>query len=498
MGLFLTSPTNRHGVFARLVNPPVAVRTFPNSCVGIVGQFPWGPKDTVVNGDDLADVYRTFAPLGMSRTGSAMTGLANFGFPQRRIVRVLGTAAAKATVTINKTGPTALLVVTAKYEGVAGNSIVATTAAASDGDANHFKLTVTVSNAYGSTTEIYDNLNVSGTGSDVLPDVTNSALLGSVTKSSSGVPIMQAWSLATGADGTIDAAAYTGTAGTGDKGIALLESDLTVRHVITDDPGNSLRASVNAGLKAHAELMGDRIAHISYNSGTAVATVQTDAASYVSENVVYADVWAYVYDLTKTKVLVPAHFATACLASNLSPSTSPAWRDATARAFIGNIIALEATRTSSAGTNTDLGIATLIPYVGGGFALEAGVLTINRTTPSKGDITRTAMNIYIATAALAALQSYVDAPNVAKNQDACDAVVDGFMAGLKAQASQEPNTNPFVVDYELIPRKTMNSAADIANGQYSIGLNAQYGASMGQIILQIQGGKTVVIVRPDT
>lgn len=494
MPLFITSPTNRHGVFARSVNPPAQARRSSNGVVGIAGQFPWGPKDTLVTITNPADLYRTFAPPGFTQTGSAMTGLSNFGFPTLKVVRVLGTASAAATANVAKVGPVTILTWTAKYHGLAGNSMTVTAAAASDGDANHANYTVTMTNAFGTTSEVYRNINVSGVGTQLLPDVTNSALIATVTTPATGIPILGSNAFSGGADGTIDAAAYSGTAGTGNKGIALLESDPLIRHIMTDDPGNTLRAGCNAALKTQAETLGDRVAHISYNSGTlAVATVQADALTYVSENVVYSDVWANVYDMTRVLSLIPPHFASACLASNLSPSTPFSWRDNTARKFLGGIQSLEFSRASDAGNNTDLGICTLIPYAGGGFAFESSVVTINRTTPSKGDCTRTQMLVYIAYAALAGLQAYVDAPNVKVNQDDATAVVDGILSGLKSEALQNPNNKPFIVDYQIIPRATMNSQADIDAGVFSIGSNVKFASGMGQIIYQIQGGKTVNI-----
>ena len=65
--------------------------------------------------------------------------------------------------------------------------------AASDGDANHFNLEATVTGASGTTTDLIENVNVSGVGADALPTQTQLdqlLLIGSVTKSSAGVPIL--------------------------------------------------------------------------------------------------------------------------------------------------------------------------------------------------------------------------------------------------------------------------------------------------------------------
>lgn len=508
MPLFTTSPPTRSGVFAQERVPPTFIRGGPTGIAALVGQFPWGPGAIGVGSlqtftfAQFADLLKMYCPDGMSRAGSAALMALAFSFPTLKIVRVIGTGSATATVTINKTGPTALVVANGKYIGVAGNSIVVTTSAASDADANHFDLTASVTNGLKTTTEIFRNLNVSGVGTDRLPssgnadpslNLDNFTLLGSVTKSASGVPILQAWNLATGSDGAIAAAQYTGTAGTGDAGIAKLESDTTIRHVITDDPGNSIRASVNAGLKTHAESLLDRVAYLSGNSGQTAATAQTDAASYISTNVVYTGPWVQVYDDNRQKVFIPPQAAAVSMASNLSPSTAIMWRDSSALRYLGNILGVDVSWDGSAGANTLAGISSIVPFLGGGFCFEVGKVTINKSTPSKGNLTRTLMGIYIASSVVAALQSNVGAPNVKLNQQDVVNAIDTFLDTLKRQQFKDPNNNPFILNYRLADPVSVNAQADLDAGQYTVAADIKTAAAMEKIIFSVNYGETVQI-----
>lgn len=506
MGLFTTGVPNRSGVFARDVPPPTAIRGLGTGIAGIVGNFPWGPgaigAGEIGTPGNPAEFLKLYAPAGMSRSSSAVLAAIAFAWPQLKVVRVIGTSAVKATVTVNKTGPTALIVLTAPYFGAAGNSIVAVTSAATDGDANHFDLTVSISGNNGTTTRTFRNLNVSGVGSDRLPsvgnadpelDLTNDPLLGTVTKSSSGVPIMQSWSFATGADGTIGATQYTGTAGSGDQGIAKFESVKDVRHLFTDDPGNSLRAGVNAALKTHVDTQLDKVGYLSGNSGQSASAAQADVASYVSTNLVYADPWFRIYDDAGTKTLLPPHIAAACMAANLSPSTSIMWRDPIALRFLSSIIELEANRDVNAGTNTLAGISTLIPFSKGGFCFEVGKVTQNRSQPSKGNLVRTLMGIYIASSVVDSLQSNVGAPNVPLNQQDIINAIAEFLESLLLNRDIDPNNSPFIMGYKIYDTQTVNSQSDLDAGQFTVATDVKIGSAMEKLFLNVRYGETVTI-----
>ncbi len=496
MGLFISSKSNatRHGAYGISKQPPSTILPKGTGVVAYAGQFPWGPDGLLFQPSSIKNALDTMAPPGMVRTGSGYLGLIGKAFPSLRIARVIGPTAAKAAVTLASSAPANIVVVTAKYKGTAGNSLSATVANASDGDSNHFDLTVTVTGASGTSSDVFRNLNFSGVGTDSAPDFTNTLLIGAMTKSNSGRPVNGTFSLTAGTDGTVTSSEYVGTLGTGDKGIALFEGDKSITHVVADDCGNSLRAAVNAGLKAHVESMTDRVAWINGNSGLSLSATGTDAATYVSDNVVYVDPWHKIYDdTTGAKQLVAPAIMEASVAAQLSASTSVAWKATEVRKLRAGIVELEQDRGDGAATNTAKGVLTVIKEETGGFTAEAGVLTNAAASPSKKNITRTLMGIYIARSLLASVRETIDAPNVEVNQQDIVQALDTFLAGLKRAKGRDPNHTPHIVDYNITPTSASNSQPEVDAGDLNVDFSVKLSSSIERLFFNFQYGETVSI-----
>jgi phage tail sheath protein FI len=496
MGVFVSSKSSvsRHGVFAIAKTPPAIIAAIGTGVACIVAQFPWGPDgadEGVVTPADAATRALQIAPPGMVRTGDGYLSTIQKGFPTLKYVRVLGTTAAKASASLLD-GVTACLTVTLKYKGAAGNSVDCVVADATDGDANHFNLTVRVTSASGTTEDIFENLNYSGTGDDSDPDLSALILVGALTKAAAGRPDNGTTSCTGGLDGTVTAADYTGTAGTGNKGIAACEGDKSIRVVFTDDAGDALRAAVNAGLRSHAILMGDRIVIVNGDSGNTLAEAQTDVANYRSTRVVYVDPWVYTYDDTdgSERLVSPSSFAAAVI-TQVSPSTSPAWKDQEVGDMLAGVVRLESSRGDGAGANTKLGIMTMIQEEGGGFRYEAGKLTTLQA--GQTNITRTRMGDYIAVSFVRSARSFVDAPNLAFNQGLLTGALDQFMIVLKQAQNEDPNHTPHVVDYGYGDLAAANPQASRDAGDFNIPLEVKTSSSMERIFLEIQYGETVTV-----
>lgn len=496
MPLFIATTANatRHGVYAIERNPPATIAAAGATATAVVEQFPWGPEG-VYTTEGTLDFINKFAPAGANRTGAGYMSVIGKAFPVLKIVRVLGSSAAKATVTLQKTGPAACLTLTLKYKGVLGNSVTATVTAATDGDANHFNLEVTLTSGYGTTTDKLENLNYSGVGSDSIPNFNALTLLGGITVVSAGRPINVANSaFTTGSDGTISSADYVGTQGAADKGIALLESDRAVDFVVTGDPGNSLRAAVNAGLASHADYTTDRMSFINGDSGMTGATARTDVANYRSLRVCYIDCWAYQRDdVDGTERLVaPATFA-ASLAASLSPSTSFSWKSVTAQRFLSSISRLETVRGDGAYQNEKAGICTLQKEADGGFTFEAAVVTAAPLSPAKRKYKRTRMGHYIAKAVVSSLREFTDSPNVEFNQQDEVNAVSAFLDELKGNVKKDPNNLPHIVDFAIRDLDAFNSQTSIDNGEFTIPADIKISSDQEKIFFSMQFGETVQI-----
>jgi len=494
MALFITSESaaTRHAVYAIERTPPATIVAAGATVVAMVEQFPWGPDGEVYTTGGVKDFIDTFAPGGMTRTGAGYMSVIGKAWPILKIVRVVGTGAAAATASLPDAVPAQIISVTAKYKGTAGNAITWTVSNATDGVSQHFNLTLSVTSASGTTTDLFQNLNYSGTGSDSTPDFTNMKLTGAITKLLAGRPINGTGTLGTGSDGAVTSPNYVGTQGAADKGIALLEGDKTIDLVLTADPGNSLRAAVNAGLAAHADFMTDRIAFINGPSGQTSAQAITDVASYRSFRVCYIDVWAYQRnDTDGTEQLVPSAPFAASAAANLSPSTSFSWKSVTVQRLLSSITRLEAARGDQAYTNEQAGICTLQQEDLGGFTFEAAVLTGAPTNPAKRKFKRTRMAHYIAKAVKVSLREYVDSPNVDFNQqDEINAVFE-FLSTLKGHVKVDPNNLPHIVDFQIPTISDFNAQADLDNGLFTIPANVKVSSDQEKIFFSMQIGETV-------
>lgn len=496
MGGFVSSVSSviRHDVFAIERTPPAVIRAAGSGRVWLVGQFPWGPDGVVYAPTDPADRMYKFAPPGMSHTGSGYLATIRKGWADLRIVRVLGSTAAKATKVLQDTAVNCITV-DAKYKGAAGNSINLIVSDATDGDANHFNLKAQVTGSSGTTEDVFENLNYSGVGTNSSPDLTRARLIGAITLSGTpGRPDNGTFAMATGSDGSVTSGDYVGTAGTGDKGIALCETEKGPGMIFVDDCGNSDRDAVNSGLVAHATLMGDRLAILKGDSGNTLAQAQTDVASFRNANAVYADPWVRIYDdVDGTKRLAGPDAFMASVLSQLSPSTSPAWKDPEVIAMLQGIVELETSRGVGAGSNTTQGICTLIAEEDGGFTFEAGVTTIAPSDPRRRSITRSRMGHYMATAVTKSLRSYVDAPNVPLNQNDVVAAVDRFGKGLVSAKDRDPNHTPHLQAWEILDLGAWNEQADLDAGKFYIPANAKTSSAMEQIFFSIAYGETVQI-----
>lgn len=493
--LFLTSTSaaTRHAVYAIERNPPASIRAAGATTVAMVEQFPWGPEG-IYAVESVSDFIAKYAPGGMPRTGAGYMSVIGKAWPVLKIVRVVGSGAAAATATVHDANPTNIVKLDLKYKGVIGNSVTWTVADATDGDANHFNLTVAITSATGTTQDLLENLNYSGTGADSTPTFTNLKLLGAITKLNAGRPTNGTGSFGSGSDGTVTSSEYVGTQGAADKGISLLEGDKSIDLLFTGDPGNSLRAAVNAGLKAHADYMTDRIAFINHDSGKTGAQVRTDVASYRSLRTIYVDVWAYQRDdVDGTQHLVPPAPFAASVAANLSPSTSFSWKSSEVQRLLSSVVSLETARGDGAYQNELAGICTLQREENGGFSFECAVNTYATIDPTRKSYKRTRMGHYISKAVVGSLREYVDSPNVAFNQQDEVNAVNDFLGTLKANAKTDPNRLPHVVDFAIRPLSDFNTQADIDAGQFTIPADIKLSSDQSKIFFSIQIGETVKV-----
>jgi phage tail sheath protein FI len=255
-----------------------------------------------------------------------------------------------------------------------------------------------------------------------------------------------------------------------------------------------MRQAVNGALRGHAEYLGDRIAYVNGPQGQALADVKTDVGNYRSVRTVYVDPWPFILDDTDgTKRLVPPAAFAASVAAQLSPSTSIAWKDPQVLAMLEGIVDIEADRGQGTADNTDNGVVTIIAEDDGGFSLEAGVLTIAASDPSRKNLSRTRTGDYIAVSFAKSVRASVDAPSVQLNWDGLLLALEVFMDGMGQNSKTDPNHRPHVLGYDIPALSSVNSDSDLESGELYIPLDAKFFAAQEKIFLSIQFGENVTI-----
>ena len=490
--LFVTGPTLLHGVFAQSVPPPSSIQAVGTGNSIILGQFPWGPSEALTYPGSFGSFGMMFNPPGFVRTNSAWLSVIRKAWPSLGAVRVTASSGeVSATLAISSVTPHVLLNLVAKYPGAAGNSLVGTVAPASDGNANHFNLTVSITSASGTTQELYPNIDCNTSVTSAFLNITNSTLIASYAQTTfTGAPVVGLTNFSTGADGAVVAANYVGTPGANDQGMSLLEGDPTINFVFTDDSGNSLRATVLAGLSAHIQLLTDRMGCFYGPSGQTATAAQADVASYRSIQGMYVDPWFEIYDDTTGALQnVPGVSWAASVCAQIPASLSPAW--AQNAGLLSGMAMLEQNRGAFRAQNTASGIMTGIKTPSGNFKFEAGVNT--SLVSGQNLVTRTRMGIFIAESTVNAWQPYVDGPNVPFFQQDLINSLDQFLGQLRANQSINPAILNYIVNYAILPPASANTASSIAGGAYTVPATIQTGSDMSQIMLQMTFGPSNIV-----
>lgn len=483
------------GIYISFVKAIKAVRGLGTGRSVIVGQFPWGPLNTITDFDTPGEFRRKFAPDGTDRTGSGYNCVVNFPWTDLRIVRVLGATPVRATINMQKTGPANCVAVTALYYGATGNSIVCTVADASNAVANSFDLTITLTNSTTgkSTVEVYRNVDSTQTGAAYWTNLTQgsnpnpSRLVDGLVKSASGRPVNGNYALASGSDGSaIVSGDYLGTPGSADKGVALLESDPNVNFFFCDEVPSGILSTVNTGIKAHAVLMNDRrIGIVTGAAGESAATAKTNAAALASATTAYVFPHGKVRDEdavsdTATKITIPLPAALAALASLMQPHLSPAYKNKDFTKALSNILELDVSNTSASALDS-LERAGVIAFE----ANSDGVFSPYDSIMSDGAtyLWEQRMKRWIPFSIATALEEYRNGPNDTETQEDERTIVGSFLAQLVGNKQRDHIFLPSISDGGLLPSDATNSAADIAAGDYTIGYQATLIAEQKRIIL---------------
>lgn len=495
MALFIDSASAAHspGAYAIEVPPPRIIDAVSSGFIGLVGQFAWGPVQSVYTPANGADFLDTFEPAGSPRSSSGYYAVMKRKGFTCKVVRVLANDAVAATAVMAGTGGN--LTATAKYKGTLGNSLTITQANPASGISGVKDYTVTLTNSVtGTTQEVYRDVPLPSGGNATTVDVSKSKLLASLVLagtmtvfpanatvtfgSGSGTP---------GSNGSALASSdYTGTAGGADKGVALFETQSDVRVLVHDDCGNSLRAAVNLAFATQATTLRDRRAILDGNSDAADwATVQGYVVSgLVSDRVTFCGAWVQAYDDGGVARTVPFSTFLATAHLNLEPQQSYAWRDPTCTTYYGNVIGAVANFSVAAPTITDQATETGAASICLPYKTASGVWVAlhDRATDKSFAVTRRIKD-FLALSILPALDPFVNGPNVASENLAIKAAVDQFLADQVRKGRL----------IAAVTDTSLNTAASMALGQFYLSVNGTSPAAREKIFLMVNVGPSVVV-----
>lgn len=492
------------GVYVLEVDPPPPSQSPGTDWVGFVGRFAWGPANTVVVIDSTQQYLNTFAPGGQGYTATGYRALARTVQAQLKIVRAIADDAATASMRLATATPADIWTVAAKYPGALGSSVTIVISAADDAVSTHFNATVTL----GTEVEVYRNLSAI-TGRISAPDITASKILGTFAAFTAnvgsstrpvngtyvlGITATNASTLVAGADGTIAAADYSGTAGAGDAGIAKFEGDPDVTILCTDDCGSSLRVAVNTALVAHCVAETGRMCIITGDSGgspsAAMSDIGTNASAYRGEVATYLANWVNVRDAAGALQLNPPCAFEAGALAHMPRHLGSHWKDERNARYYRGIASLEwAPGRANAILMRNLGVDYLVPTAGGAFAPKNGITT--SLTAGKTSIARRRLADFIARGITAGQEAYEGGPIDPVTRSEQLSRVKAFLQPLKDAAKRGEAATTEVIDGYAVT--TLSSAEDLAAGVHRISVRVKSFATQDFVVFVLSVGSTVTI-----
>ncbi len=507
----LNDVSDLDGVYAVEVPPPSPIRQPGADWMGFLGQFAWGPTDTPVVIDSTGQYLDMFAPAGQGYAYAGHQALARTQPARLKVIRVKGSGAAKAAMTIQTSGgsPVNVLRIVAKYFGALPISIVI--AAAGNGDAECFKLTVVCGNE----SETYDNLQTlsgstyaEGSTGVFLGDQSRSKFLaplaaggGSLTSSTRpvngtyvlGASATNVTSVTAGADGTVGTASYSGTSGTGDAGVERFTGDADVRALAIDDCGDTHRVAINTAVLAWAAEHGVDY-YFQGDAGTsdsdARADLATNASAYRDERGRYCWPWAYVLDESGAEILVPPGPFVAAAVTHMPRHLGTHWKDDRNTRYYSRIKRLEFVLGRSALILMKrAGIEALVQTSAGGYAPKSGVTT--SLTAGKTTVARCRIRDFIVRGLADGQEAYEGGPIDEVTRAEQRARVEGFLKPLKeASANGTAAVTEAIADYSV---KNASSSEDLANGIHKMAVKVRSLATQDAIAFLLSVGPTVTV-----
>lgn len=422
-----------------------------------------------------------------------------------------------AATAANATAGVAVLRIVWKYPGTLPNTAGSVaTSAASNGDANSFDLTATLTNSKtGSTVEKWTNLkdfttvalpsNMNGGRSTVSPStVANSYLVDKVLLlgTPAARPGNATWTPSNGSNGgTIAGTDY-------DAGCTALASQDNILVVTADDCGDSIRADVNAAIYAHVLAKTDRFGFLSLSQGDSWATVKGSSGNGVGvyrHKLIKYFPWVNVRDIDGVEQKSPGASFAATATANLDPNEPDAWWDEKVTEYFTGISSLDSSTFDPGdetiqGDATDGGIALFIKLDSGRYALLHD-RTTSLTVSERFGMTQK-LRRQMARELKVGLAPWTNGPNDDASQRAVARAMTRYFADRARRGWVAVQTKAYLDTYPMwaigeamftVDGDAGNTADTVAAGEYAVAANVVTPSVMEKLLVLFNVGTGPVI-----
>lgn len=418
----------------------VSVNTFPvapnvsgnGGTVGFVGDFVFGPLNEIITINTSGEISTKLG--GLSKADAKALYAILLQKPKAlKVVRVAGSAAAYATLTLDDSSAADALTITAIYKGAYGNNI---TVAIASG-------VCTI--VYGSTTETY-----SFTTLDGLVDLINAtSTLVTATKIGTNVPAdITATALASGSDGTVNDAAYVGgfDSGTDTRtGLSLFETDADIDIVTI---GGTPSATKNTALMAHCASL-NRVASVPIIASTLSGAI-SEVAGYLSADGQNTSMYPNPkFTISGTDYTINGGMVYAGIAGRIDPHRS------TANQFVFGCVGTDRGLTAAEIEQLIVAYVNPLTLKGTGYAVRHGLM-LSTSSDWRQIGVRRVFNI-IARDLDEILDSYIGEPNGADLWKKVITSCDGYLSGLRRA--------DWIEDFRNICDASINTAEVVSAGR---------------------------------
>lgn len=474
--------------------PPPEINGISSNILGIVGVASWGPLNAPMTvGGPTDAVQKVGSPQNrLHDLASAVQFSNQNGATDFRLVRVSDGTDVAASVIVNDTVPTPQITFTAKYTGIAGNSITATIGNGSK--SGTFKITITMGSQV---PEVFDN--ISGTGNAVftaMADAINNGQSGlrgpsnfvvATAGASTAAPVTGTNDLTGGTDGTtsISSTNLLGSDTSPRTGLyALRSSGVRVAYLADNSDNTTWAAEMAFGDSIGCEMVLVGPSGEYTNITTAVSNRQTAGIDDYNVAVLLGD-WLYFNDpATGVPRMTSPQHAYAGLRSALAP------QDAVLNKRMGGIIGSQSSEAGYVYSDADIsqlvdgGLEVITnPNPGGTyFGARCGVNS-SSDAAIRQDNYATLTN-YIAYSMDGGIGPYIGLLQSATVQGEAKATLEHFLQNMQDAGQIEAFT--------VILGSSNNPQSSVALGYMKAAVRVTYLGVIRYFVVDFLGGPTVV------